>query len=91
MVFEEVRNNICTEDETDPSFVFSPPSHILLWIRPKQVAEETLIGYFKWSDNFMNLLEVFQLWREPSMHAHNLLIDYSADWHDIEAIGKGLP
>ena len=50
-----------------------------------------MIRYFERSDKFEDLLKIFELRTESSMHTENLLIDQGADWHDIEDIRESFP
>ena len=91
LILQEVGNDVAPEDETDSPLVFSPPRHALLRIRPQKIAEQSLVGHLKRSDQLQDLLKVLQLRTEPAMHAHNLLVNESADGHDIEDVREGLP
>lgn len=50
-----------------------------------------MVGNLDWSDNFVDLFEVFELRREPSVHADDFFIDDRTDGHDVEAVRENLP
>ena len=50
-----------------------------------------MIRYLKRSDKFEDLLKIFKLRTDSSMHTKNFLIDQGTDRHDIEDIREGFP
>ena len=43
------------------------------------------------SIDVVDLVELVELWAEPSMHTQNLIIDNRCDWEAVEAVGERLP
>lgn len=69
VLFEEDLHDFLTEHVGDPSFVVRPPLHVLVGVRPEQVAEETSVRDVGGAHDASNLLEVAQFWGEASVHA----------------------
>jgi len=46
LIFQEIRNNVTSEDEADSSLVLSPSWHSLLRICPQNIAKKSLVWHF---------------------------------------------
>jgi hypothetical protein len=91
LLFEEVGYDISPEDETDATLVLVPAINAFFRIRPEQVAKEPLVRDFDWPYDFEYLFKAFELWTESTMHAHDFLINQSANGHDVEYIREKFP
>jgi hypothetical protein len=91
VVFQEIGNYVASENEAYSSLILRPPIHSFLRVCPQQITKQPLIWYFDRPNYFQNLLKVFHLRAEATMHAHDLLVDDGADWHDVKDIRKSLP
>ena len=91
LFFEEVGYNVGPEDETDSTFVLVPPLDTFFRVRPEKVTEKPLVRDFDWPYDFEDLFEAFELWTEPTVHAHDFFIDQGTNRHDIEHIREKFP
>lgn len=63
VLLEEHANDLWTEHEGDSSVVLAPALHILVRVRPKQVAQQTGVGHVRRPHDPSNLLHRRQLRR----------------------------
>ena len=59
---QELLDDRLSECVADTSVIFSPAALGLLWIRPKQIAQEAILGNFCWSRNLLQLRHGDELW-----------------------------
>jgi len=88
---EEVGDDVTSKSEAHAPVVLSPPLNVLIWIRPEQVAQEPSVWNVRRSHDSPYLLHCFQVRREPSVHAKDLLVDDGSDGQAVEALSEGLP
>ena len=62
-----------------------------LRVRPEQIAEKPSVGNVSGPHDVLDLIEVFQLGAEASMHAENLLINKSGHRKAIEDVTEHAP
>ena len=87
----EGRDNLLPEGERDSTVVLAPALHVLVGVRPEQVAEEPGVGHVGRAHDTLNLLEGAELGAETTVHAEDLLVDDGGDGQAVEAVGEGLP
>lgn len=84
-------HNVWPKYKAYTSLIFSPSRHSFFRIWPKQITEEPLIRNLYRPDNFQNLLKILKLGAKSSVHTENLLVNKSADRHNVENIWKDFP
>lgn len=80
-----------TKCETHSSIVLTPALYIFVGIGPEEVTQQSRVWNISRSHYSLNLLKTAQFWAQTSMHAQNLLIDYSSNWQTVETISEGFP
>ena len=75
ILLQELLDNSFTKCIADASIVFSPTALGLLWIRPKQVAQEAILRNFCWPSDLLQLCHGDELWWKATMHAEYLVIN----------------
>ena len=91
MFFQKNGDNLRTKNIRDSSLVFSPALHVFIRVTPKQIAQEPSVGHISGSHDFLDLVQVGELWGKAAVHAQNLVIDDCSHWEAIKAISKSLP
>lgn len=56
MFFAEGCHNFLAKGKWDSSVVLTPPLHILIRVRPKQVTEQSCVWHISWSHDSFNLV-----------------------------------
>lgn len=87
----EFANNLLSKSETHSAIVVSELLNATLWVRPKQVAQQSWVGYIGWPNYIFDLLKVFQFWWEAAVHAQNFLIDDRTNGQAIEYVWEYFP
>ena len=87
----ELAHNVFAECEADASVVVTVLINATLRVRPQKIAKESLVWHICWSNYILDLVEVFQLWAQASVHAENFLIDKSSHWKTVKHITEYSP
>ena len=90
----EILHDNFSEGIWHTSVVFAPVNHIFFGvcrIAPQQVAEKSTVRHVSRSQNLVYLLEIIELWRQPSVDAENLVIDDGSYWEAVKALYEFLP
>lgn len=61
---EELGYHFSSKREGHAPVVLTPAQHILIWIRPQQITQETLIWNICGSHDSSDLLHGLQVWRQ---------------------------
>jgi len=91
MAVEEFGDHVRAERKGHAAVILSPSSHILVRVRPQQVAEQPSVGYVGGAHDAADLLHVLKVRGEASVAAKYFFIDDGGDGKAIEAVGEGLP
>ena len=87
----ELAHYILSKSETNTTVIISIVLDSSLWVWPKQVTQEACVWHISWTDDVLNLVQVFQLWTQTSMHAENFLINQGGHWEGVEDITEYFP
>ena len=91
MFFEKLFKLLSAKDIAASSFIFLPVSDILIRIVPQEVCNKSSIRHIcRFSDVF-DLVKASHIFGEPSVHAHDFLINQSHKRHVIKTVIKLLP
>ena len=63
VLLQEDAHYVWTEDEADSSVVLLPTVHVLLWVGPEQIAEQSCVWNVSWPHNSSDLLHVAEFRR----------------------------
>ena len=66
-------------------------SNYLVWIRPKEITEETLIRDVSGAHNTSNLLHTLEIGAQTTMATENLFVNNCSHWQTIEAVRESFP
>ena len=91
MFLVEGADDLLAEGKADAAVVLAPALHVLVRVRPEQVAEEACVGDICGSHNTLDLLERAELRAQSAVHAEDLLVDDGCNGQAVEAVGEGLP
>jgi len=91
VLLEETAHHIWPEDERYATIVLCPTCNILVWIGPEEIANQSRVRHVSRANQTTNLIEIVDLWRQPTMHAHDFFVDQTTDRHTIEHIAELLP
>lgn len=83
--------DIFAKGEGDAAIIVSVGLDAALRVRPEQVAQEPRVGNVGGPHDVFDLVEVFQLGAEASMHAENLLVNKSGHRKAIEDVTEHAP
>ncbi len=61
MSVEELGDNVRAKREGDATVVVAPALHVLVWVGPEEVTEETCVGDVRRSGNGPDLVEVVEV------------------------------
>jgi len=87
----EFVHHILSKRKGNPAVIFTPLFHILVWVRPKQVAEKARIRYVSWPHDIFDRVDFVEFRGESSVHAKNFVIDEGCNGQAIEAVGEDFP
>ena len=76
---------------THPSVVLSPALHVLVRVRPQQVAEQPRVRDVCRSHDPSDLLHALEIRTETSMTTEDLLVHNGCDGQTVEAVSEGFP
>mmetsp|Transcript_119900 Transcript_119900/g.187270 ORF Transcript_119900/g.187270 Transcript_119900/m.187270 type:complete len:202 (-) Transcript_119900:79-684(-) len=91
MFLQEAAHYIRPKNEGNSTIIFCPSCDVLIWVSPQEITNQTCVWHIRWTHQATDLVEVIYLWRQTSMHAHNLLVDKSTNRHAIEDVAELLP
>jgi len=91
MLLQEAGHHIRAEDEGDATVVLCPASDVFVGVCPEKIADHPGVGHIRRAHQAPHLVEVADLRRQTTMHAHDLLIDKSADRHAVEDVTELFP
>ena len=91
MFLIKLADDVFAEGEGDTAIVVPIGLNAALRVRPKQIAEKSGVGNVSGPHDVLDLIEVFQLGAEASMHAENLLINKSGHRKAIEDVAEHAP
>lgn len=57
-------HHVCPECEGDATVVFTPAQHVLVWVGPQQVTQQTLVRHVCGPHDSADLLHGLKIWRE---------------------------
>ena len=76
---------------THPSVVLSPALHVLVRVRPQQVAEQPRVRDVCRSHDPSDLLHALEIRTETSVTTEDLLVHNGCDGQTVEAVSEGFP
>lgn len=88
---QKLGNCISPESTRNTPITIGPALYSRIRIRPKQITEETIIWNLRGSFDLLNLIQLFQFWRESSMHANYLFVYECSNRQTIKAVSEYLP
>lgn len=91
MLFVESLDDFLTESERNATIIFSPSLHILIRVRPKQVAQQAGIRNICGPHDSLDLFKRVHLGGESSMHAQDFLVNQRSNGQAVEAISESFP
>lgn len=91
ILLQKLSNYISSESTGDSSVTVRPPFDLRIRIRPKKIAEKTVIRDFGRPSNIVYLIQLLQLRRQPSMHTKYLPINKYSYRQTVEAICEYSP
>jgi len=87
----EALHDLLSEGEGHAPVVLAPALHVLVGVRPEQVAEQARVGHVRGPHDPLDLLQGVQLGGEAAVHAQDLLVDQGRHWQAVEAVSERLP
>jgi len=91
LLLQEAGHDVWAEDEGDATVVLCPASDVLVRISPKKITNHAGVGHVGWAHQAPHLIKAGDLRRQTTVHAHDLLIDKSADRHAVEDVTELFP
>jgi len=88
---QETFDNCLAKGITHTTIILSPTSLSLFRVRPKQVAEKSILGYLSRPCYLLKLRHGNQLRTKTPMHAQNLIIYQCGNGHTVENILELFP
>lgn len=88
---QELLELLSAKDKAATSLIFLPVSGILIWIVPQEVGDEAAIRDIRRFGDLLDLFKTMHVFRDATVHTHDLLVDEGYQRHVVEAIPKGLP
>ena len=88
MPFQKLLELFSAEDIAASSLVLLPVSDVIVGVVPQKVGYDSLVGDIGWLGKTFHLLEAMHVFRNASVHAHDLLIDQGHQGHVVEAVHK---
>ena len=88
---EETLNHRLSKRVRYTTVILAPGGLALLGVRPKQVAEETILGHFRGPGNLLELRDGDEFWGEPAVHAKNFIVNEGRDRHTVENVLELFP
>jgi hypothetical protein len=88
---QEARHYIRTKGERDTTVVLAPPSDVLIWVGPQEIAEQTAVRDISRSHDTTDLLHRVEIGAETTVHGEDLLVNNGSNRETVEAVGKCLP
>ena len=76
------------------SIVLAPVNHVLFRVcrvTPQQVAEQAAVWDISGSQDFVNLLQIVEFWRQAAVNAENFVVHDGCHWETVEALDELLP
>jgi hypothetical protein len=86
----EVSSNFGSEHPPSTSGVNGPILDVL-WVAPHQIAEGAFVRDLNPSVDGPDLIDCLDLWAQPPVDAHDLPVDYGAQWQVVEHFRAVLP
>lgn len=91
VLHSELAHDVLSESEGNTAIVVAKLFDPALRIGPEQVAEETGVWHVRWPDYILDLVQVFQLGRETSVHTEDLLVDNRRHWQTVKNVRECFP
>ena len=91
MFLIKLADDVFAEGEGDAAIVVSVGLDAALRVRPEQIAEKPSVRNVSGPHDVLDLIEVFQLGAEATMHSENLLINKSGHRKAIEDVTEHAP
>ena len=82
---------LSSENKSTASLVLFPVTGIFFRVIPEEVSNESAIWYISGLRDMLYLLEAMHVFRDTTVHTHDLLIDKGYQRHVVEAIPECLP
>mmetsp|Transcript_33159 Transcript_33159/g.72296 ORF Transcript_33159/g.72296 Transcript_33159/m.72296 type:complete len:219 (+) Transcript_33159:322-978(+) len=86
----ELLRNVLTECVARSARRYAPAATII-GVRPKQVAHWALVGNFLDAVELPDVVQGVQRWRDASVHADDLILNYSSHRKVVEGVCEELP
>jgi len=62
-----------------------------LGVRPKQVAHYSFLRHFSEPINFLQIIDLFDVGRQTSMHTEYFIVNHCRDCEEVEDFGESTP
>lgn len=90
VVMAKCLNSVPTEQVAGSSSRYGP-SFNHFWVRPKQIAHHSFLGYFSNPINFLKIVDFLDVGRQSSMHTEYFVVNYGGDGQVIKNFSEGTP
>lgn len=90
-LLEELHNYILAERERHSSIVFLEACDRRVWVCPKQIAEQTLVGDRCRPHDIRELFDGSQLWGKTAVDAEDFLLNRGCERKRVERLFERLP
>lgn len=91
ILLQKISNRISSKGKGNTTRILRPALNGTIRVRPKQITKEATIWNSSRSLNLINLIQIFQLWREAPMHAKYLFVNERSYRQTIEAVSEYPP
>jgi hypothetical protein len=88
---QEFLANVFSKNIAGSSCGNSKARLVSFWITPHQISKRSFVRNFLYSIDFINVTNMMQSRRKPSMNSKNLIVNNSTNWKIIKDIRKILP
>ena len=91
MLHRKLSYYLLAESEGNAAIVVAKLVNPSFRVAPKQVAKESSVRDICGSNYILDLLQIFELRREASVHAEDFLVDYRTNGEAVKHIRENLP
>lgn len=91
VLMQELGDHVGTERVRDAAVVLAPTHHVLVRVRPEEVAQQALVGHVGRSLDAANLFHRVEVRREAAVTAEDLFVDDGRHRQTIETVGERFP
>ena len=91
VLFIELAHDVLSESKANATVIVAVVFNSTFWVGPKQVTEKTSVGHIGRTHNILDLVQVFELGTQSTVHAEDLLIDQGSHGQAIKDITEDTP